>query len=122
VISKEQQSLEVIVVNEKVQEFLERNFDSEEVVQIGAFLDRGFCEVGRAVLVSIVLHAKTAGKSVADILRAFETVWIDKWRYQHPDMRGDPTINSNKLALHNIFESLGMKLPEPTTPIKPSKK
>ena len=100
----------------KMRAVLEVHFTSEEVVQMEAFLDRGFSENGQIVVANIFLFGRENQKSVTDVLIECEKEWERNWQYQHPDIKGDPDAPGgagikNRTSLENVSSALGISPP-----------
>ena len=85
-----------------------RHFGKEGVEQIAEFLDRDFSVAGVSAVADLLLYAKIQGKSLDEILVAFEVEWEKKWSTQPVAVRGDPNAHcmGNKLSFGRICKAL----------------
>jgi len=104
--SRIRQNLTALFQNERLK------ISEEEIEKLKEFLSRGFCYIGEAAIGTIFLMAVRRQKSLNDVLQECEKEWERNWKYQDPDIRGDPEIGSeNKASLENIYQALGFFLP-----------
>ncbi len=111
-------------MNAEIKTKLEAHFTSKEVVQIEAFLDKGFSQNSQIVIASIFLYIGEYQKSVKEALSECEKEWERNWQYQHPDIRGDADAPGgagiqNKASLENVYSAL--EIPSPFNTKIPTK-
>jgi hypothetical protein len=84
----------------------------EDIEKVTEFLDRKFCYKGETAIATIFLTAARHKKPLTDVLRECEKEWERNWKYQHPDIKGDPDVGfQNKISLENIYNALGLLSP-----------
>ena len=76
--------------NPRFRDALSEQFDATEVQQIVDFVEKGFSLNGEIVVVSVFFYAKEHGKSLDEVFAVCEAEWMRSWKYQHPDIKGDP--------------------------------
>jgi len=102
-------------IKEKLEDLFQKEgfkVAEEEIEKIASFLSRGFCLKGEVVIATIFLTTIRHKKSLAAALEECEKEWERNWKYQHPDIKGDPDIGpQNRISLNNIYRALGLLLP-----------
>ncbi|PJE69595.1 MAG: hypothetical protein COU98_01165 [Candidatus Staskawiczbacteria bacterium CG10_big_fil_rev_8_21_14_0_10_38_10] len=100
---------------QRIREELLKCFKSEDVEKIERFLE-GFSPNGEIAVGSIFLFANERQIPVDDVLRECQKEEERNWKFQHPELRGDPDApggagNQNRISLRNIYVALG--IPDP---------
>lgn len=88
----------------------------KELSIIENFLNRGFSLNGQVVIASIFGFAKEQKVPLERVLEECEKEWEKNWKFQHPELRGDPDApgaagRQNRTSLENIYKRIGIPNP-----------
>jgi len=99
-------------MDEELKEKLKALFTTEDLTTIEKFLNE-FSLDGQISVASIFLRASEKGIAVVKVLGECEKEWERNWKYQHPDIKGNPGLPGkigleNRKSLENVYDAIGV--------------
>ncbi len=94
----------------EIQAFLREKISARSLQKVEKITGR-FSYQGQIAIGSLLVFAEEAGKT-DEALSLLEKFYDEHWKFQHPDMRGNPEASgANQSYLTDVYQQLGITPP-----------